>query len=255
MNKKTIFLGCMVSMVILLTGVILSAPVLPSTVSCESNCSVYKEDNSKCPDCFVQVIYTQDNEINPPNKKGGTSEDDLLMDSTYTGDEDFGLGNFVIPLDLRKGDNIYIRAWDSRNIENSSYFGESKILEIDGTGNRYSLEDIYLTKSKEKDAVSVSGILNSEENNQTPETEEINKKREIKGTAGEPDEPNYTINESGETEEYTETEDKEKKYKGLWIWILGGVLIVTLIFVMKKQKKINIKGVLNKKEGDNGKKV
>ena len=138
MNKLNKNLICASVLLIILTSFMISAsPTFPSLVACEKDCKVYENDDSLCDNCFVQIIYTEDDKIDSPNKEGGATGDDLLLDYTFTGEEDFYNGMFTSTLSLAKGDKIYARAWDSRHPENSSYFGESEIIFINESKEDY----------------------------------------------------------------------------------------------------------------------
>ena len=248
--------------VFLISFALSAAPRFPSGVYCEKDCSVYENDSSLCDNCFVQIIYTRDNVINSPNKQGGPTEDDILLDYRKTGGKDFGTGKFSFSLDLVKGDKIYTRVWDGNDVEDSEYFGESEIIFINNSRGDYFFESFSLNKQLSSlpslSSFTGGGSAGSKER----VIEDIRNRESLQEYLGEGSEEDYysvkDLNKSDKKQEPGKIqEDKEeKKYKGWYLLILLILAMGLLFLFTKKRKRFKFKkSLFKKKRYKNGEKI
>jgi len=257
-NTKKILFGMAVSLV-LVTIIVGAFPRLPSIVYCGEDCKVINSEGNFCEDCFVQIIRTQDNKINPPTSNGSVSGDEVVLGEEETCSKDFCVGEFSDTLDLAGGDKIYARVWDSKEVSNAEYFGESEILDIKNPGGNYFFKEFSLNKEKSNlVSSSVSGGTDgggtggsTREGAKEVSTEEIKNTREKKeeNDSGEGYVFNYS-NEGGDIEG-----EQGKKYKGLSLLFIIVLAIGISVFIISKKRKTGFSKFLSKKRGKNGEKI
>jgi len=250
MKKEVVNMYIGIFLLLFLTGFLSAIPSFPSMVFCEGDCHVFNEDGSKCNNCFVQYIEAGDNnKIDSIGERGEISGDDELLETTFTGNKDMGSGMFSDQLNLKGGGNVYVRVWNAKDIQSSSFYGESDILEIDLPGERYSFENIYLDIEK-GEKIKSSPKQNTRIDNDYDSETNVNSKMDGESENQNIDEKDYKENKSNQLDS---EDEEEKKYKSWQILVLLGLFGATL-FIMKKKRKNKFNLFNKKKRGENGEK-